>query len=307
MQQSHQHADLDELLTFIAVAESLSFIGGARVLGRDASVVSRRVGQLEARLGVRLFTRTTRRVALTEAGNAYHQRVRVLLDELQLAGEEVSDIAGSPRGLLRVALPMTFGRLWVAPLIPAFLERHPQIQLDVRFSDRYVDLVAEGFDVAVRLGELTDSSLRARRISSYRSLLVASPAYLERRGSPRKPKDLEKHACLGFTGHASWPDWHLKRGARSEPVRPRGPLIADSSELLLVGALAGAGIALTPDWLAAPALRDGRLVEVLAGCAASKEGGVFVVLPPGGLIPTKTRLFVDELVEALSAALAGGR
>lgn len=304
MQQYETHGNLEELTAFVAVAEAQSFVKAAGALGRDASVLSRRVSQLEARLGVRLLARTTRRVALTEVGSAYYQRVRSLLDELEMAGQEASDFAGSPRGLLRIALPMAFGRLWVAPLLPPFLARHPQIRVDARFGDRFVDLVAEGFDVAVRLGVLRDSSLTARKVASYRTVLVASPAYLARHGRPGTPADLADHACLGFTGHASWPDWLLAKDGQSHPVQPKGPLIADNSELLLLAALQGTGIVLAPEWLAGAALREGRLVEVLPGWAGQAEGGVYIVLPPGRLVPTKTRVFVDEIAGALPGAWA---
>lgn len=304
MQEFGTRGDFEELTAFVAVAEAQSFVKAASTLARDASVLSRRVSQLEARLGVRLLARTTRRVALTEVGAAYYQRVRSLLDQLEAAGQEASDFAGSPRGLLRVALPMAFGRLWVAPLIPPFLARHPEIRVDARFSDRLVDLVAEGFDVAVRLGVLRDSSLTARKVASYRNVLAASPGYLAQHGEPGTPADLAHHACLGFTSHASWPDWPLAKGGRAHPVQPKGPLVADNSELLLLAAIEGTGIVLAPEWLAGAALRDGRLVEVLPGWAGKTEGGIYIVLPPGRLVPAKTRVFVDEMAGALQNAWA---
>lgn len=302
MHEYQGHGSLDELMAFVSVAETQSFAAAAKTVGRDASVLSRRVSQLENRLGVRLLARTTRKVALTEIGTAYYQRIRGLLDEMQAASQEAADFAGSPRGLLRIALSQTFGRLWVAPLIPPFLARHPQIRVDARFSDRFVDLIAEGFDVAVRLGVLRDSSLTARRVASYRNVLVASAGYVAAYGEPRTPADLARHACLGFTSHANWPDWPLEKGGRPHAVQPKGPLIADNSELLLLAAIEGAGIAFMPEWLAVTAMREGRLVEVLPGCAGKVEAGVYIVLPPGRLVPTKTRVFVEEIAGALQSA-----
>jgi DNA-binding transcriptional LysR family regulator len=303
MQEMLEPGGLEELITFVAVAETGSFTAAAKALGRDASVLSRRVGQLEQRLGVRLLSRTTRRVTLTEAGTTYCRRVQALLDELASANREASDHAASPQGTIRVSLPLTFGRQWIAPQFPGFLRRYPQIRIDARFSDRLVDLVAEGFDVAFRVaaGPQRDSSLTARQIASYRNLLVAAPGYIAGHGAPQAPADLMNHACLGFTGHAAWPDWVLVKDGVRQSLRPAYTLTADYSEVLLLAALDGAGITFTPDWLAGPALREGRLVEVLPGWGSEEGGGVYAILPPGRLVPAKTRLFVDEVACAIKA------
>jgi DNA-binding transcriptional LysR family regulator len=174
-----------------------------------------------------------------------------------------------------VSLPVTFGRQWIAPLLPSFLAQHPQIRIDVRFTDRMVDVVAEGFDVAIRVGVLLrDSSLTSRKLASYKNLLVASPDYLAAHGKPRTPTDLMNHACLGFTGYAAWPDWPLTKAGKRKTVRPAGPLVADNSEVLLMAATRGAGIMLAPDWLAGPAMRKGKLIEVLAGWTGKGDGGL---------------------------------
>ena len=305
MQELFERGGFEQLAAFAAVAECGSFARAAKKVGRDASLVSSRVSQLEKRLGVLLLSRTTRRVALTEIGALYYRRVQGLLEELANASREASDAAGNPQGLLRVSLPVTFGRQWITPLLPSFLARHPQIRIDARFSDRFVDVVAEGFDVAIRVGVLHDSSLTSRRIASYRNILVAAPGYLAANGTPRTPSDLMKHACLSFTGHAAWPDWPLIREGKRQTIRPAGPLISDNSEAVLLAAGEGAGIAFIPDWLAGPTLRAGRLVEVLPGWGSKGEGGVHAVLPPGRLIPAKTRLFVDEITKSIKADWAG--
>lgn len=301
MQELLEHGGLEQLAAFVAVAEAGSFTAAARKLGRDASIVSRRVSQLEQQLGVRLLSRTTRRVVPTEVGMLYQRRVRSILDDLANASREVSDVAASPQGLLRVSLPVTFGRQWIAPLLPAFLARHPKIRIDARFSDRIVDVMSEAVDVAIRVGIPRDSTFTSRKIASYRNLLVASPGYLARHGKPRTPADLANHACLGFSAHADWPDWRMMKDGKRRTVRPTGPLTADNSEVVLMAAIAGAGITFTPDWLAGPALRTGKLVEVLPGWGGRAEGGVYAILPPGRLIPMKTRLFVDQIATSIKA------
>jgi len=301
MQESSKRPNLDELTAFLAVAEACSFSGAATVLGRDATIISRRVAQLERRLGVRLFSRTTRRVALTEVGAIYYRRVRGIVSDLDSASLEAGDFATSPQGLLRISLPVTFGRRWVAPLLPAFMAKYPKIDVDARFSDRYVDVVAEGFDVAVRVGALHDSSLTARKIAPFRSVLVAAPSYLATRGVPATPADLLDHSCLGFTNHPSWPDWILNKDGQRKTLRPTGRLVSDSSETLLMAAIEGCGVILTPDWLAGPTIRTGELVEVLQGWIGSEDGGVYAIMPPGHLVPAKARVFVDEITASIQA------
>ncbi|WP_333794438.1 LysR family transcriptional regulator [Hyphomicrobium sp.] len=304
MQELFERGGLELLAAFVAVADSGSFTEAARKLSRDASVISRRVSQLEEELGVSLFSRTTRRVVLTEVGARYHRRVQGLLEELSVASREASDIAASPQGLLRVSVPVTFGRQWITPLLPPFLASHPHIRLDIRFSDRFVDVVADGFDVAIRVGRLRDSTLTARKIASYRNLLVAAPAYLKAHGKPRTPDDLKNHSCIGFSSYAGWPDWSLWKAGKRRTIRPQGPLVADNSEAVLLAAIAGAGITFTADWLAGPALKEGTLVEVLPRWGGKGEGGVYAVLPPGRLVPAKTRLFVDEVSKSIKAGWA---
>lgn len=298
---------LEELAAFVAVAEAGSFTAAAGLLARDASVLSRRVSQLERRLGVRLLSRTTRRVSLTEAGATYCRRVQSLLDELADANREASDHAASPQGTVRVALPVTFGQHWIAPLLPGFLRRHPQIRIEARFSNHLVDIIAEGFDVAIRVVATPqrDSSLTVRHLASYRTILVAAPDYLAGRGAPRVPAELVRHACLGFTGHAAWPDWVLVKDRRRQTVRPPYSLTADYSEALLTAAIGGAGIAFIASWLAGPALKAGQLVEVLPGWSGPEGGGVHAVLPPGRMVPAKTRLFVEEVARAIRLSWTG--
>jgi DNA-binding transcriptional LysR family regulator len=296
--------NFDELLAFAAVARTGSFRAAGKQLGKDPSIISRRLSQLERTLGVRLLVRTTRSVTLTEAGTLFFRRVQSALDELDMAAREVSGFVATPQGILKISLPVTYGREVVAPLMPAFLAKHPLVQIDAHFLDRTVDIVSEGFDMVIRVGKIQDSSLIARTVGSFRSLLTASPGYLARAGTPTAPQDLDKHACLGFTNHPDWPDWILEKAGERVTVRPQGPLVANSSEAILVAALKGGGIALTPDWMAGPHLDAGSLVEVLPGWRSVREVEVHAVMPPGAMVPAKTRAFVDELLAALRPASA---
>lgn len=301
VQQSGREFDVDELEAFVAVAREGSFTVAARTLQKDASVVSKRIKQLEGRLRTPLLLRTTRRVALTEAGELYFHRVQALLEELRKAAREVTDLVSLPQGLLRVSLPTSFGRRRIVPLIPGLLERHPELRIDARFTDRFVDLLTEGYDVAVRLGRMSDSSLTARKVSAYRNVIVASPSYLDLRGRPAAPSDLARHSCLGFPNHVTWPDWRLTGEGSVKVVRPQGRLVSDSPELLLESALQGLGLIMAPDWFVDDDLAAGRLEEVLHDWTRLSDLGIFVVLPPSRLVPAKTRAFVDMVVEELTS------
>ena len=183
----------------------------------DGSILAARHG-IGKRLGVRLMERTTRRLALTEAGEAFHQRMRGALQALREIEQDTAAAAAGVRGTLRIALPATFGRMWVAPILPAFLAAYPDLVVETAFEDRYVDLIAESFDVAVRIGTLTDSRLVARRLAPSRRMLCASPAYLQAHGTPVRPADLAQHACLGFSRLASHPLWHLRDGDKATAI-----------------------------------------------------------------------------------------
>jgi len=292
-------ANFDELSAFLATAYAKSFSAAAKQLGRDASVISRRVSQLEQRLGVQLLKRTTRSVTLTEAGTVYYQRARIALEELETAGREAATFGTDPQGVLKVSLPVSYGREVIAPILPLFIRKYPRISLDLVFLDRVVDVVAEGYDVVLRSGAIRDSSLLAKKIDSFGSILVASPDYLEKHGCPQSPSDLHSHACLGFTRHLTWPDWVFVKNGESIAIRPTGPMTADNAEALLTAALGGIGISLAADWLAAPHVKTGRLAQVLVDWKYEVEAGVYAVMPPGGLMPSKTRAFVDELIREL--------
>lgn len=291
--------EFEQITAFLAAIEHGGFNSAGQALGRDGSILSRRVTALERRLGVRLMERTTRRLALTEAGEAFHQRMRGALQALQEIEQDTAAAATGVRGTLRIALPATFGRMWVAPILPAFLATYPDLLVEAAFEDRYVDLVAESFDVAVRIGTLADSRLVARRLAPSRRLLCASPAYLQAHGTPVRPADLAQHACLGFSRLASHPLWHLHDGDKATAIRIAGPLVTDDAQSLVQAAASGAGIAMVSDWLAGPELCSGRLVPVLPDHPVENNETVYLVHPSARLVPAKTRAFTDWIVGEL--------
>lgn len=285
--------EFEQITAFLAAVEHGGFTAAGQMLGRDGSILSRRVTALEKRLGVRLMERTTRRLALTEAGEAFHQRMRVALEALQGVEQDTAAAATCVRGTLRIALPATFGRMWVAPILPAFLATYPDLAVETAFGDRFVDLVAESFDVAVRIGTLTDSRLVARRLAPSRRLLCASPAYLQAHGTPVRPADLAQHACLGFSRLASHPLWLLRDGDKATAIRIAGPLVTDDAQSLVQAAASGTGIAMVSDWLVGPELCSGRLVPVLRDHPVESNEAIYLVHPSARLVPAKTRAFAD--------------
>ncbi|MEP6566927.1 MAG: LysR family transcriptional regulator [Mesorhizobium sp.] len=295
MQQSHDPAALAEMAAFAAIAEARSFTRAAARVGRDATILSRRLQSLEERLGVRLLHRTTRSVSLTEAGAEFLVRVRAILaavDEAEAAAS--AHAGGGPRGVLRLALPGTFGRMWIGPLLPQFLAEFPDVRIEAEFSNRFVDLVAENFDVAVRLGALEDSRLVARKVATRRRLLCASPSYLARRGTPASPQALLDHACLGFTGFQTFPTWEMTdRSGRRVNIEVSGPLVTDDAEVLVEAAVQGVGLMMSTDWLVGRELADGRLVPILEDWTLADEGAVYVVMPSVKGQAAKTRAFAD--------------
>ncbi|MER8958319.1 MULTISPECIES: LysR family transcriptional regulator [unclassified Mesorhizobium] len=295
MQQSHEPAALVEMAAFAAIAEARSFTKAAARIGRDATILSRRLASLEERLGVRLLHRTTRSVSLTEAGSEFLVRVRTILAAVDEAEAVASAHAGGgPRGVLRLALPGSFGRMWIGPLLPQFLTEFPEVRIEAEFSNRFVDLVAENFDVAVRLGALEDSRLVARKVATRRRLLCAAPSYLARRGTPTEPEALLEHSCLGFSGFQTFPAWEMTDSSgRRVSIEVSGPLVTDDAEVLVEAAVQGVGLMMSTDWLVGRELADGRLVPVLEDWTLADEGAVYVVMPSAKGQAAKTRAFAD--------------
>lgn len=298
--QEYDDRHFKEIAAFLAVVETGSFAAAARRVGRDASILSRRITSLEARLGARLIERTTRRLLVTEAGQRLAIRMRSSFGAMAEAEEEVREAASQPTGLLRLALPSSFGRLWIAPILPSFLQRYPGVKVETRYADRYVDLVAEGIDAAVRIGDLSDSGLVSRKLADSRRLICASPAYLAVRGAPDIPADLATHACLAFTKMAGFPFWQFRRGEETARVPVSGPLLSDEPEDLLHAALCGHGVIMASEWVVGRQLAMGRLVELLPDWSVLGEGGVHLLRPSGRFTPAKVRVFADWIAAAMS-------
>ncbi len=292
----------DEIGALLAVLETGSFTAAGRQLGRDSSVISRRLKALETRLGTRLVERSTRRLAPTEAGLRLRERVREAMALIRSGEEEARSLAATPTGLLRVSLPAGFGRRWIAPRLPAFLARHPSLDVEASFADRFVDLIAERFDAGVRIGRLDDSRLVARRVLGMRRLICAAPGYLAAHAPIRHPRDLAHHACIGFTPMATHPVWTLSRRGERQTVRTRSRLATDDIDAALHAALHGIGVAYSADWIVAGALRDGRLVEVLPEWEVAGDEVMHVVRASAQHTPAKVRAFIDWMTEEFAVA-----
>jgi DNA-binding transcriptional LysR family regulator len=280
---------------FEGVVAAGSFAGAARALGLSVAAVSKQVRALEDRLGVRLLHRTTRQVRLTDAGERFHARCQHILAELEDAEREVAARQATPRGRVRVSAPMSFGERHLGPLVSAFLAANPDVEIDLVLDDRFVDILAEGFDVAVRIAELHDSSLVARRLCASRRVLCAAPGYLARHGAPATPDELAAHRCIGYAYMASGCDWPFRTRDGRRLVRVRGPVISNNGDVLRVLALDGCGIALLPTFLVADDLRAGRLREVLPD-QLDGDPAVWVLQPTRRHVPLAVRAFVEFLV-----------
>ncbi|HEX6959004.1 MAG TPA: LysR family transcriptional regulator [Ferrovibrio sp.] len=289
---------LGEMEAFVAVAQSGSFTIAAQQLRLTPSAVSKLMGRLEDRLGTRLLQRTTRRVNLTAEGRAYFEQVRGILAEIEAVEASVGGAEAEPRGLLRVNVAHGFGMMQIVPLIPEFVARHPKIDVHITFADHVVDLVAEGEDVAVRVGQLRDETLMARRLGEHRRIVCAAPDYLARHGTPQRPGDLLRHNCLLFDGPDGLNTWPFRRadgGIERLPVR--GNFRTNNGDAIFRMLLAGLGLCFAADFAVAPALRDGRLVAVLEEHAADVTWPIHVVYPAKKHLAAKVRAFVDFLVE----------
>lgn len=284
---------------FARVGAGRSFVGAARELGLSAGAVSRRVAQLENHLGCRLLQRTTRRVSLTEAGSLYLRECEELLARLDQADAALADYADSPRGTLRIALPNLYGQRRVAPLLPKFMTLYPELQLQLTFDDRFVDLVASRIDAAVRIGDLQDGDYRGRRLVPNRRYLCATPGYLERAGIPTAIEDLRQHACLHFAPLLNGPVWQFRKESETAEVRIDPVLQSDNAEALRLAALGGQGIALLADFVIEDDLAAKRLLPILSDWTVA-ESWVWVVFPHAPMVPKKTRVLIDFLVAELA-------
>jgi DNA-binding transcriptional LysR family regulator len=285
------------LSAFVRVSETQSFSEAARRLRSSKSAISRSVGALEAELGARLFNRTTRSLNLTEAGRAYFERVSRILADLDDADRALVHHQASPRGRLIVSAPMSFGFLHLAPALPEFLARFPEVEVDLSLNDRFVDLVEDGFDVALRIGALPDSSLIARRIVPIRRTLCASPDYFQRRGTPQIPEELKAHECLRNSNVLRTQEWRFVGPDGNASLIPvSGRMSANNGDVLRIMALAGLGIANLPTFIVGADVRDGALVAALDRFIP-QDLAMSAVYPHSRNLSPKVRAFVDFLVE----------
>ncbi|WP_261540154.1 LysR family transcriptional regulator [Burkholderia multivorans] len=284
---------IDEIAALLAVAAESSFVAAGRALQRHPTVISKRLASMELRMGIRLIERTTRQVRLTDAGERLVEKLRVATNLITEAEQEASLGAAEIRGVLRLALPAAMGRLWLGPMLPEFMAKYPRITIEADYSERFVDVIAEGFDAAIRIGELPDSRLIAKKLSVHRRILCASPKYLEKHGFPEQPSDLTLHNCLGFTGLASYPEWRLSKGEHTETVSTKGTLIVNDSETLLEAAKAGVGILGAGEWLMSRDIQNGHLIRVLPEWNLDAQGGVYFIKPSAKFTPAKTTAFKE--------------
>jgi DNA-binding transcriptional LysR family regulator len=285
--------DLNDVVVFAKVVRTGSFTGAGRELGLPKSTVSRKISELEERLGARLLQRTTRSLSLTDAGRAYYEHASRIVAELDAGVTAVQELEEAPRGQLRVSAPLNFGAF--APVLSSFVKRYPGVEVEVVCSDRLVDLVAERFDVAIRASRLKDSTLVARPLGVLRSFMVASPDYVATNGEPRQPKDLTNHACLVFGAGADRGYFRLSRKGKEETIAVGGRLVANDFELLHGAAKDGLGVAVLPFSRIAPDLDAGRLVRVLSEWSAMAFP-IHAVYPSTRHLSPKVRAFVDHLV-----------
>lgn len=287
---------IDAMQAFVAVADLEGFAPAARKLGLSASAITRLVAGLEERLGARLLQRTTRSVTLTDVGERYLERARRILGDVEEAEASAQAERTQPSGRLIVSAPLVFGRLHVGNLMSAYLKRYPAVSAELRLSDRMVNLVDEGIDVAVRIGHLADSSLVARNVGDMRQVVVASPAYLEERGTPLKPSDLAQHAIIRFTGRGALHEWTFKENERDVRVSHVSRYATNSADAAVLHAEQDGGLAMVLAYQAAEAIEAGRLKIVLADYEPPSMP-INLVYPTSRLLSAKVRAFIDLVVE----------
>ncbi|WP_315777937.1 MULTISPECIES: LysR family transcriptional regulator [unclassified Bradyrhizobium] len=292
--------DFEAMAIFAKVVELRSFAGAAQELSLSKASVSKAVSRLEERLGTRLFNRTSRRLALTDAGQRLSERAAQLLTDGEAAETEALAQSLTPRGLVRFAVPMTFGVKKIAPLLPVFLEQYPEVSIDLHMSDATVDLIGEGFDLALRIARLPDSSLVARRLCAMPRYTVAAPSYLKRHGRPTHPMHLAEHKCFGYAYLSTAGVWHYTNAAGEQAsVRPAGQLRVNNGEAVLPAVLAGLGIADLPDFIVGDAIASGEVEVILKGWS-QPEGAMHLVMPPGGPRPARVEVLAEFLVKELA-------
>ncbi len=295
--------DFEGLAMFAKVAEEHSFAAAARTLGVSVATVSRAVARLEERLGGRLFNRTSRRLALTDYGHRLAERASRILSDAEEAEDVARETSSRPRGLVKLAAPLSFGTRWIAPMLPEFFRRYPEIAVDLHLTDAQADLIGEGFDAALRIAVLEDSSLVARLIAPVRRFVVAAPAYIAEYGRPQHPHDLATHRCLSYANRSRPDVWrfaHQETGKEAS-ITPAGPLRGTSAEALLPTVLAGLAITELPEFIATQYFPDRQLEPILTDWRLP-EGGLYFVTPTARARPAKVSALADFLIGELTDA-----
>lgn len=290
-------ADLTDMEVFARVVAAGSMSGAAREMGLSPAVVSKRLRRLEERLGSRLLQRTTRQIALTEAGEGFYERVVAILASVEEAETFVTRRSSQARGTLKVTAPASFGRMHVAPHLSEFLAANPDLNLVLDCSNEFADIVGSGFDVAIRIAELGDSSLVARKLANHQRVLCAAPSYLERCGTPGSLGELERHVRIGLLDEV----WPLEAGGETHSLRPNGRLQTNSSDVVRQAVIDGAGIGLRPVWEVGEELRSGALIEILPDVRITGRIGIYAVYPSRTFLPAKVRVFIDFLSDIYGA------
>lgn len=291
---------IDVMRLFMRVAESGNFSKVARATGVSQPTVSKVIAGLEAKLGAQLLRRSSRGLSLTDAGHDFYDAALAIVERVDELESRVGQGEAAPSGLIRVALSPAFGRMEIVPHLPAFLARYPDVSVDFNVSQRYVNLVEEGMDLAIRVGPLSDSTMMARRIGSMSYLTVAAPAYLERAGTPRTIADLKQHQCIAFMARDAPRPWEFKDAAGAVEFTPQGPVRSNDAEYVRAAVLAGLGIGHNASWLYGRDVAAGRLVPLLAECAPDPFP-IHAVWPGSRRLAGKTRVFIDFLVDLFAA------
>ncbi|MBN8294823.1 LysR family transcriptional regulator [Rhodobacter sp. NTK016B] len=292
------------IVAFVLVAEEMSFAKAAAIANVSPSTLSRKVSKLEDLLGTRLLERTTRRVVFTDLGAIYFRHCREILDRLKEADDVIESYHSEPQGLLRVSFPVAFGHLELSGIIADFIATYPKVKVEANYTDRFVDILEEGYNAVVRIGSLPDSSLVARKIGTNHKYLVASPDYLEEHGTPQSPADLARHDCLCFSRYAkAGTNWQFRRGEQIEAVHVTGDFRSDSSEAIFEAAQHGAGIAIIAKYICSDAIEQGKLVTVLPDWTVWPETNFYVCYASNKHLLPKTRALSDFLVQRLRGKL----
>jgi len=298
-----EQARTDELAALVAVAREGSFVAAASVLHRHPTIVSKRIGALERRLGVRLLERTTRQVRLTEAGAQLAERIQSATNAIFEAEQAAAAGGIELRGRLRLAFPAAMGRQWLAPAMPAFARRYPALDIEVDYAERHVDLIGEGFDAALRLGTLGDSLLVSRKLGDHRIVLGASPGYLDRHGIPTSPRSLVDHNLLRYTGPVLVPEWRMRKGSLRETILPSGSYRSNDIDALLEAARQGIGIVGFGEWSMARDFAAGTLIRLLPQWQFEIDGGIHLVRPSARFTPARTEAFMQWITTLFAGGL----